>query len=303
MARTVSLRFSLEEADKFLKGLQGMGKAGEDMALRLDKAAQKAGASAPQFNKLKGATDSLNGSFQSLAGRVPVIGGLLQGLGPIGTAAAAGLAVLTAGLKSATDAAAEAEKIELRLGAVLKATGNAAGLTKAQLIDYANELQGSLKINDETLKESIAVLSTFRAVSGDTFKTGIKLAADLSAVFGGDLLSSTRQIGLAFQDPAAGMTALRRAGVTFTETQKDMIKSLQESGDLLGAQGIIVAELTQQVGGAAQAEAGGLAGATRGLANDWDDLLEAIGRTEAVMGPALFIVEKISSAIRGLASL
>ena len=299
-SRNISIRLALENQQQVTRGLDQVGTQGQ---AALKKVSDASAPASKGLLALNDASRSVRGEMESLTGRLGPLGSALSALGIGGVAAGAALAGLGVGLKAALAAAAEAEKVELRLGAVLKATGNAAGLTKAQLIDYANSLQGSLKINDETLKESIAVLSTFRAVSGDTFKTGIKLAADLSAVFGGDLLSSTRQIGLAFQDPAAGMTALRRAGVTFTETQKDMIKSLQESGDLLGAQGIIVAELTQQVGGAAQAEGGGLAGATRGLANEWDDLLEAIGRTEAVMGPALFIVEKISSAIRGLASL
>lgn len=299
-SRNISIRLALENQQQVTRGLDQVGTQGQ---AALKKVSDASAPASKGLLALNDASRSVRGEMESLTGRLGPLGSALSALGIGGVAAGAALAGLGVGLKAALAAAAEAEKVELRLGAVLKATGNAAGLTKAQLIDYANSLQGSLKINDETLKESIAVLATFRAVSGDTFKTGINLAADLAAVFGGDLLSATRQIGLAFQDPAAGMTALRRAGVTFTETQKDMIKSLQESGDLLGAQGIIVAELTQQVGGAAQAEGGGLAGATRGLANEWDDLLEAIGRTEAVMGPALFIVEKISSAIRGLASL
>ena len=298
--RNLSIRLALENQQQVARGLDQVGTQGQAALKKIESASSPASKGLLALND---ASRSAQGEMQALAGRLGPLGSALSALGVGGVAAGAAIAALSVGLKASLVAAAEAEKVELRLGAVLKATGNAAGLTKSQLIDYANALQGSLKINDETLKESIAVLATFRAVSGDTFKTGIKLAADLSAVFGGDLLSSTRQIGLAFQDPAAGMTALRRAGVTFTETQKDLIKSLQESGDLLGAQGVIVEELTRQVGGAAQAEAGGLAGATRGLANEWDDLLEAIGRTEAVMGPALFIVEKISLAIRGLATL
>jgi hypothetical protein len=220
-----------------------------------------------------------------------------------GLAAAAGIGALTLGLKASLSAAAEAEKLELRLGAVLRATGNAAGFTQKQLQNFASELQGSLKINDEKITESIAVLATFRSVSGDTFKQGIKLAADMAAVFGGDLVSATRQIGLALQDPIAGMNALRRAGVTFTETQKDLIESLQKSGDLLGAQKVIAAELENQIGGARKAEAGGLTGATEGLANAWDDLLERIGRTEGVMAPAMAVINTVASAFRGISTL
>ena len=298
--RNISIRLSLQDQETVKRGLEKLGAEGQAALKKIEAGSAPASKGLLALND---ASRSAQGEMQALAGRLGPLGSALSALGVGGVAAGAALAGLGIGLKSALTAAAEAEKVELRLGAVLKATGNAAGLTKSQMIDYANSLQSSLKINDETLKESIAILSTFRAVSGETFKTGITLAADLAAVFGGDLLSATRQIGLAFQDPTAGMTALRRAGVTFTETQKDLIKSLQESGNLLDAQGIIVDELTRQVGGAAKAEAGGLAGATRGLANEWDDLLEAIGRTEGVMRPAMAAIDTVASALRGISTL
>ena len=51
------------------------------------------------------------------------------------------------------------------------------------------------------------------------------------------------------------MTALGKAGVQFTDAQKDQIKALVESGDKMGAQKIILGKLETQFGGAAAAAA------------------------------------------------
>jgi hypothetical protein len=51
------------------------------------------------------------------------------------------------------------------------------------------------------------------------------------------------------------MSALGKAGVTFTNSQKKQIKALVKSGNLLGAQKIILAELGKEFGGSAEASA------------------------------------------------
>jgi phage-related protein len=63
------------------------------------------------------------------------------------------------------------------------------------------------------------------------------------------------QIGKALNDPVRGMTALRRVGVTFSETQKAQIKNYVAHNNLLAAQRVILKELTREFGGAAAAAA------------------------------------------------
>jgi hypothetical protein len=56
--------------------------------------------------------------------------------------------------------------------------------------------------------------------------------------------SSAIQLGKALNDPIKGVTALQRVGVSFTQSQKDQIKTLVESGDTMDAQKIILGELS-----------------------------------------------------------
>ena len=78
-------------------------------------------------------------------------------------------------------------------------------------------------------------------------------ALDMSEVMQQDLKSSLLQIGKALNDPIANMGALSRAGVQFNQSQKDLIKSLWESGNSIQAQEIILKELESEFGGAAVA--------------------------------------------------
>jgi len=89
----------------------------------------------------------------------------------------------------------------------------------------------------------------------DIFNQATAAALDLSASGFGSVESASKMLGKALNDPLKGITALGRAGVTFTDGQKKQIKALVESGNVLGAQKIIMKEIASQVGGAAKAAA------------------------------------------------
>ena len=63
------------------------------------------------------------------------------------------------------------------------------------------------------------------------------------------------QLGKALEDPIKGITALARSGVTFTEQEKEKIKVLVESGQILEAQNMVLGAIEKQVGGTAAASA------------------------------------------------
>jgi len=208
-------------------------------------------------------------------------------LGRVRMAAAAAGAVLAAGLvaglKASVAAAIEAEQADLRLLAVVRATGQAAGLTARELIDMAGAFQDRLGINDEAVKQSMAVLLTFRSVSRDSFGEAMEVAANLAKVTGTDLQSAVLQLGKALEEPEAGLTALRRSGVSFTESQKDLIKELVETGNQAQAITTILQVMKEQgFDKVAESMHQGLGRETARLRNEWDDLLETLGRTKQI---------------------
>ena len=87
----------------------------------------------------------------------------------------------------------------------------------------------------------------------DVFNQATRTIADMSTALGQDTKSSAMQLGKALNDPIKGITALQRVGVSFTAGQKDQIKAMVASGDVMGAQKIILGELNKEFGGSAEA--------------------------------------------------
>ena len=184
---------------------------------------------------------------------------------------------LVSAFSSTVAAASEAEQAQVKLEAVLRAAGDAAGLSSHDLQAYATQLQSVTGISDESFQNVESLLLTFRNISGDTFKEATLLAADMSAVFGQDLSSSAIQLGKALNDPVQGMTALRRIGVQLSDTQTEQIKSFMSLGDTASAQKVILEELRKEVGGTAEALGGTFSGKVEILKNKFNDLQEKVG--------------------------
>ena len=89
--------------------------------------------------------------------------------------------------------------------------------------------------------------------------------------------SATILVGKALNNPLKGITALTRAGVSFTEKQKDQIKAMVESGNIMGAQKLILGELGTEFGGAAKAAGTGFAGSMARAKDAVGDAFRAIG--------------------------
>jgi hypothetical protein len=225
-----------------------------------------------------------------------------KAMGSIGSTMGSSLAVVTGGFAAiATGAgflvksAADAEQEHAKLVAVLKATGNAAGFTADQLSEMASGFQETTAYEGDAVEGAMAVLASFKEIRGDQFKEATQAAMDMATVMGGDLNGAMLQLGKALNDPIQGMAALSRSGVSFTAEQKRMVEQMQKSGDIVGAQKIILAELKGEFGGAAEAAGQTFGGQVTRLWNKIGDLGEAIG---GAMIPALSgLVDWLSKAV------
>lgn len=277
--------------------------------------AQAADAANKTEAEFKRAADHSDGFLSGIGAK---LGGILAGVG-VGFF-----------LKDATAQAEDANKTLATTQQIITSTGGAAGLTSKQLADMATNMEFKIGIDDEDITKASDVMLTFRNVTGDTFKQAMGAAADMSAVFGGDLTSSATQLGKALNDPIQGVTALRRVGVSFTDEQLAQIKAMQGAGDMAGAQAIVLKELQSEVGGAAEAAAtgsekmkvafgemkesigGGIAAALQGVAPAVVGLLgslgpalgtlstslgSALGPIVAAIGPTLTVIANIGSKI------
>lgn len=168
----------------------------------------------------------------------------------------AGFAAFRIG-QDALGEAREAQEIGRTSAAILKATGKAAGLNRKEYDKLTESLMRKTAIDDEQIAQSGNLLLTFKNIKregkgvADIFGRTLSSALDLSAAGFGSSDSAAKMLGKALNDPVKGITALSRAGVTFSETQKETIGKMVEQNNLLGAQKLILKEVESQVGGTA----------------------------------------------------
>lgn len=182
-----------------------------------------------------------------------------------------GAGLFTGMVKSTIDAQNEMAQ----LNAVLKSTGGAAGVTVEELDKMSRHLQSVTTFSDGAVKGAQALLLTFTQIRGAELHAATKATLNLAQAMGGDLKGAAIQVGKALNDPKLGLTALRKAGIQFSESQTAAIKKLVETGKMAEAQRIILAELEVQFGGSAEAARNTLGGALKALANAFDEALEA----------------------------
>jgi phage-related protein len=194
------------------------------------------------------------------------IGGFGKKLGGLALAIGAAFSVRAIGnfAKESVLLAEAAQTAQNRLEAVAKATGVFGAETKAvtdRLGEFAKSQEMRLAVDDKVIKGVQAQLLSFKALGssadevGGAFDRATVAAFDMAAAGFGSAEGNATALGKALENPIKGVSALARMGTTFTEQQREQIRVLQESGDLLGAQELILAEVESQYGGVAAATA------------------------------------------------
>lgn len=215
--------------------------------------------------------------------------GVLAGAFSIGAVTQFGRAIAASTL--------EAERSTALLNATLRSTGFAAGQSRDDIEALVADLSKLSGFDDDPIREGATSLLRFRDVAGDTFREAARLAVDLAVATGTSVPDAFVRVGKALQDPQSGMRGLREVGVKLTEGQEELAVKLRETGDAAGSQRIVLDQLQAAVGGAGATAGGGLTGATRSLANAWDDLLKNLGQTDAIGGNAKRTLEGLSRGV------
>lgn len=228
-------------------------------------------------DKASGKINKVNKSVANMGTASKKTGASLSAMGGKVMGAVAALAGLVAGMKKVVGLAMEQEKAEVRLAGVVRATGGAAGYTSQQLYDMAAAFQKTTSMGDEMVMGGQAILLTFKNIRGEAFERTMKSALDMAAVMGTDVKAAALQLGKALNDPKTGLTMLTRVGIVFTDEQKKVILALQETGDVAGAQAVILAEIESQMGGVAEALGDTFSGSMQKAGAAVGDLGEQIG--------------------------
>ena len=206
----------------------------------------------PVFGRVGKSAGRLGNSFAGLKKAV----GLLVGAFAITRIARFGSSLIEAGEAAAT-ANSRIGNITNQMGLF----GEKASAVADRLVRLANKQSLATGVDRNAIKATQAKLLTFKELArsadevGGYFDRATQSAIDLAAAGFGSAESNATQLGKALNDPITGVSALAEAGITFTAAEKEKIRVMQESGNIAGAQEMILSALEQQVGGTAAATA------------------------------------------------
>ena len=204
----------------------------------------------------------------SFSGMGSVMTGVMQGIGQglIGMASQLGgkaISAVTDFVGGAIEEATAWNSVFAQTQAVIESTGGAAGITAEEMANLATNLsasEGASLFADDAILGAQNVLATFTKIEDLQFAGATEAILDMSQALGMDLDSAAMQVGKALNDPIKGIAALSRSGVQFTADQEAMIKAMVETGNVAGAQELMLAELNTQFGGSAAAAVNTYAG-------------------------------------------
>ena len=224
-----------------------------------------------QSGRLPAATNKVREGFDGLGSSAAGLFGQLQQLNKImeATAATAGVYKFAEWIAGTVQLGVAADATSAKLAAMVQATGGSAGQSVAQLQSLATSLSQLTGASVESAKGAEALLLSFRSVGSQGFEPTMKTAADLAALMGTDLTSAVWMLGKALEDPVLGMTNLRRAGIVLSDAEKQQIKDLQASGDMLGAQAALLKDVEDRTRGLADAMGSTLQGSLNKVTNSW----------------------------------
>ena len=230
------------------------------------------------------ARDRTGPGMKSVAGNFEKVGGLGKKLFA-GLALAGGAAGAFGFAKGLIEDARESAKVSRLTEAVVKSTGKAANVSADQVSRLSTAISNKTGVDDEAIQSGQNLLLTFTNIRNETgkgndiFNQASQSITDMTAALNnGDVSAekikgSSIMLGKALNDPVKGMTALAKSGVSFTAAQKEQVAAMVKSGDTMGAQKMILAELKKEFGGAAAAASDPAQRATVA----WGNLREELG--------------------------
>jgi len=183
------------------------------------------------------------------------------------TIAQKGLSLIKDTLKDGVKSFEDWQTNQAQIANALKTTHDASGQTTKSLNEYADSLSSQTGITGNAINSAQEMLLKYTNIGKDVFPGATKATADLaSAMSGGGvpgldaMTGASKLLGVALSDPEQSFGRLKKAGVVLTDQQKEQIKTMQQAGNVAGAQKAVLDDLAGSIGGKAATAAHTLAG-------------------------------------------
>lgn len=191
--------------------------------------------------------------------------GKLVGLG----LGAVGVGGVIDAFKAGADEAQKFQDATAQTNAALKSNANLAGLSAAQVQAQSAQIEGltgaKIDENDATAAQNTLIRAGVRTQAG--LNSALQAAADVASGTGKDIGSVSTALGKALANPTKAAGTFAKVGVVLSKSQQDAIDAMVKTGDVAGAQALIVSDLESHYNGAAKAAGTGLS-ADLGRAKD-----------------------------------
>lgn len=260
------------------------------------------------LNGVDNATGIIDGAAGALSGLGDMVGGALTaGL----AAGAAGVAGLTTVLGFSFSAALENEQAQSTLAQVIKATGGEAGVTADEANAMAEEFAHLAGGSDDAIIAIETIGLRAGTVAEEDFPRFIQASLDLGTVMGSTEAAATL-LARAGDDIGASIGKAEKAGILFTDAEKEQMIAMQDAGDTAGALDLFMAKLAETTGGAAAANAETLTGKWELMKGKFGEAAESIGMGllplatqlfDGVIAPAIPIITDLATAFGGFIEL
>lgn len=289
-------------------GIRFFTEGDQQASSALDRVASKARDVGKAANDTQSSTKALGQSLRTelsqgaeqAAGGLGTLGASVARMGGVWLGAAAAVGALALAVRKGIQEWTAYEQVVLRANAVLEANQEAVGLSIEQLQDMAAEIEDTTLQTEEAVIQAGAVLASFGSVTAGNFQRVLGAAADLATVMGGDLSSAAAQLGKALEDPEQGLTALRRAGILFTDAEREMIAQMRAAGDEAGVLDLVLGKVEGRMGSAAEGEASGVAGAAHRAGDAIADFFRNTAQASGVADAFAAALEAVAAGFQAI---
>lgn len=208
---------------------------------------------------LRGLPAEVSGSFAKVEGDASESGG--RAGSAFANTAVAGLATLAATAaafkgfsfaKDSIETAVDFQRATESINATLEATGNISGVTASGIDRISQSVENTDVVFSGAVKNAAQLLLTFDQVKNlpgegnDIFNRTLTITPAIANVRHQDVDNLIKQVGLALENPSAGLLALKRSGVGLDDDTRNQIIQLQRRGDLLKAQKVLLDDLDRR---------------------------------------------------------
>ena len=133
-----------------------------------------------------------------------------------------------------------------QVNAALESTHHKAGVSASEINEVTEKIFQQSTYTKAQILDANAQLLTFPGITQKVYGTTLEALGDIAARTHHDISMTAIMVGKSLENPAEHLAAMGRYGIVFSAQEKEKIKLLQDSGNLLGAQKVVLEAINNE---------------------------------------------------------